>query len=50
MSSDSSSEGDIDEKFERENKVSGIKDGKIYVPEGEVMVSEYGSGQRGKFG
>ena len=39
-------EGDIDDKFEEERTVSGIKYGKKYVHEGEVMGNIYGSVDR----
>ena len=46
MSSYCSFEGDSDDDFERGDIVSGIKDGKRYGPEGEVLGSTYGSGER----
>ena len=50
VSLDSPFEGEIYDNFEGGNTVSGIKYGKIQVPEGEVMGNTYVSGQISRFG
>ena len=46
MSSNSSFEGDSDDKLEGKNNANGIKDGKIQDPEGEWFGSTYISGEK----
>ena len=50
VSSYFSFEGDIDDNFEGVKTVSGMKKGKRYSPEGEVMGSTYRSRERSRFG